>query len=157
MMKRLFWLWLAACRNDDDPCVPGGTPTLELGDGRDKYTDVEDGAEVDLVHGPQGGTHLELGVAGAHLPGRRQIGVTWADAVVTGTVDGTAVAESTLYLGFRCDRADERMESWNNILVLFFDVDPVHDVDMVVDATVMDDGDAVVSATRTFHVLDPEL
>jgi hypothetical protein len=159
-MKHLpLLLLLAACPgSDDDPCKPGADPTFLLGDGRDAFTDVEDGATVDLVHGPQGGTHLELGVAGTFLPGSKRTGVAWLRAVATGTVLGDEVAASNLSLGMRCDPPQGRVESWTNTLVLDVPSDQVHDQDMFVEVDLLDDREAIAaSASLTFHVLDPEL
>lgn len=54
--------------DDDDDTTTGpahachtGTPTLSIGNGAGMFTPLATGADVVLVHGPQGGWHIDLG------------------------------------------------------------------------------------------------
>jgi hypothetical protein len=62
-VRFLFVIALAgACGDGDapDPVGSGSLASLELGTGRTTFVPLQAGAPIELVHGPQGGYHLDL-------------------------------------------------------------------------------------------------
>lgn len=70
-MRLLLCLCLAlsSCGDDDTGTDPdmrvssdlaGAEPRLEIGTGVTSFVDIDDGAEVELVNGPQGGWHVDV-------------------------------------------------------------------------------------------------
>ncbi|MCB9759694.1 MAG: hypothetical protein H6739_07615 [Alphaproteobacteria bacterium] len=70
----MLLLVLAACTAKDAPVDSGGAPWIELGAGQSGFVPLADGDAVPLVHGLQGGWHVDLalrfggmGPNGVHL------------------------------------------------------------------------------------------
>lgn len=58
----LLGLTLVGCPPAADPCpsLDAGPPAVDLGTGLDRFIALPDGAELEVVHGPQGGWHVEV-------------------------------------------------------------------------------------------------
>lgn len=135
-----------------DPCEAGPDPVLRIGAGYDAYEAVDDGAALELIHGPQGGFHLEIGLAAERIdPEDRLL------AHLTGTVDGEVLAETSPYLTFRCDPSAGELRAWGALLIYDGRPETLHDRTTAVSATLeLADGDTV-EADATFLIDDPEL
>lgn len=108
---------LAACDKAPEPggCQLGAEPTLEIGLGIGEYAPVPDGGELPLVHGPQGGYHLEIGLQATHIDAS-----TLVTGHLEGTIDGRRYAEIDPWLDFRC--GDDALSSWGTRLI--YDAEP---------------------------------
>jgi hypothetical protein len=131
-----------------DRCTPGGEPSLEIGLGVAGFTALEDG-EFPLVHGPQGGYHLEIGLLATHLD--------TSDLVVghlEGLIEGELYAQSDPWLDFRCDETHDGLVSWGSLLI--YDATPefLDGKLTTVTATVTDVAGTEVSVTSTFTIRD---
>ena len=117
----MAWLWigLAACSGEGegdaatppgDPCLPGPSPTLEIGTGDQGYLPMPDPLEV--VHGPQGGYHVVLAFEATYLDASAVVA-----GAVTGTLGGEVVATSQPYLELRCDPDTQTLVAWGTLLI----------------------------------------
>jgi hypothetical protein len=137
----------------DDPCDPGGDPTLEIGTGAYEYEDLEPDGTVELVHGPQGGYHVLVGLAATNI----DVEGGTASGVLTGTIGGEMLAESSPWLGFRCNAAAGELQTWGTFLI--YDAQP-EDLDgktTTIDAEVTDLAGDVVTASIDVVIEDPLL
>jgi hypothetical protein len=154
MRTTLLALALVGCPRPPelDACEPGGDPTLEIGLGIDGFTAVPDGGEMPLVHGPQGGWHLEIGLRATHI---------LADDLVTGSmrgeVGGVELAKIDPWLDLRCDEQAAGLVSWGTRLIYETDTSAELDgLETVVTVTVRDLEGTEVSSTSTFVIRDTE-
>lgn len=149
-MRSIPWLGvLLACTGsaDDEACLPGPDPTLLIGLGVAGYTPVPEGGEMPLVHGPQGGFHLEIGLSASHLD--------ISDLVtghLTGTIGDTVYAETDPWLDFRCK--GDALVSWGTLLIYDATPDFLDGKETTVTASVTDSGGTTVEATSTFVIRD---
>lgn len=116
-----------------DPCAPGPAPALEVGTGETAYAPLEPGGLVELIHGPQGGYHILIGLAAR--------GLYIEDVVLgelTGTVDGVLLAEALPYLQLRCNTAEGAAQSWGTLLIFDSTPEALHDQVATVEARLTD-------------------
>jgi len=150
-----LWLGLglmAACE-EDDPCLPEGRPTLEIGKGTLAFTPMaEEGYTIGLVHGPQGGYHVELAVRTTHLDGS-----DFAASVFRGFVDGEELAVAYPYLNLRCNEGEGTQEDYG--ILLIFDAQPedLHLASVIVEAEAEDVSGQHVTAEGHFIIVDDTL
>lgn len=138
----------------DDGCVPGDTPTLEVGGGTGGFQPIADGGDIGLVHGPQGGFHLEIGLRATHLDTSDLV-----TGSLVGTIDGEVFAAAEPWLDFRCNvdaAPDGALESWGTLLVYGSTPDFLDGKVTVVDAEVTDLQGTIVRTTATFTIRDTE-
>jgi hypothetical protein len=133
-----------------DDCTPGGEPSLEIGLGVAGYTSLDDG-EFPLVHGPQGGFHLEIGLLAKHLD--------TSDLVVghlEGVIEGERYAQSDPWLDFRCDETHGGLVSWGTLLI--YDATPefLDGKLTTVTASVTDVQGTEVSVVQSFTIRDED-
>lgn len=149
------WVWLGlgmvACSGGGGPvCEPGNDPTLEIGLGVGGFTPLAPGEPMPLIHGPQGGWHLEIGLRATHLD---------ADDLLTGSlegfVDGERIATSAPWLDMRCDEVAGGLVSWSTRLIYPTETSAELDgVTTEVFASVTDLRGITVSTSRTFVIED---
>jgi hypothetical protein len=147
-------LVLVGCPREPEaePCSPGGEPTLEIGLGIGAFEPLPEGGDMPLVHGPQGGWHLEIGLLATHLA---------ADDLVTGsmegTVDGEVLASVDPWIDLRCDPAAGGLTSWGTRLIYETPTsDELDGVETTVTVEVRDLDGTPVRATRSFVIRDTE-
>jgi len=112
-------LLLSACAGDGnatdsgapvDPCEASSSPTLDIGLGYIGYEAIDEGDAFPLIHGPQGGFHLEIGLFATGIA---------ADELVSGEmhgyVDGVELASAFPRLDLRCVTSGR--ESYGTLLV----------------------------------------
>lgn len=155
-MRACLALGLVACASaappadEDDPCSAPGEPTLEIGLGLDGYEPLDNGDPMPLIHGPQGGYHLEIGLQATNLAADALIG-----GYLVGEIDGVVLAESAPFLDFRCKLPEAPVqESWGTLLV--FEAEPA-DLDgqtAIIRVEVTDADGTVVSAEASFVIED---
>jgi hypothetical protein len=137
-----------------DPCQAGDAPALRLGHGELEYMDIDPSEEVlaELIHGPQGGFHINMGLAATGL----DPSYPWA-VDLQGTIDGALVGQTRPLATMRCNRADDELQAWG--LLLIYDAQPEELHDRVTDivATVIDSAGTGITATGTVRIWDPTL
>jgi len=139
---------------DEDPCEPPGEPTLEIGLGLANYEELDDGDPFPLIHGPQGGYHLEIGLRATNLAADGLL-----NGEIIGRVDGmTPDAESYPRLDLRC--VNTHRESYGTLLVFpepdTYTPDFLDGKTVDIEAVVTDSEGTVVSAQATFVIEDTE-
>jgi hypothetical protein len=155
-MNVRFALWtpllLIACSgggpDGGDNCIPGADPSLEIGLGVGGFSSIEDG-EFPLVHGPQGGFHLEIGLLATQLD--------TSDLVVghlEGLIEGERYAQSDPWLDFRCDETHGGLVSWGSLLIYEATPEFLDGKLTTVTATVTDVQGTEVSVTQAFTIRD---
>ncbi len=148
------WLWLclglSGCAGPQGAtCGPGGDPTLQIGLGVGTFTPIVAG-EMPLIHGPQGGWHLEIGLLAT--------GIDASDLIVgrlQGTVDGEPIAVNAPWLDMRCDEAAGGLISWGTRLI--YPTETAAELDGVqteVSAEITDNQGITISTTQTFVIRD---
>lgn len=147
---------LLACAEDTppgDPCLPGEAPTLRLGTGELAYEALPDeGASLEIIHGPQGGVHVLIGLA-----------ATYADASdlwtahLTGHIDGALVAEAFPYLEARCNGAAGELQTWGTFLVWELSPEALDGATAQIHAEVSDAAGTALTASLTATLFDPML
>jgi len=100
MNHRIAWTALSlasalvAC--GDDLCRPGDLPPqVTIGTGAVRYEPFGD--TVELVHGPQGGFHVLIGLLGQHLSADGLLG-----AHLSGTIGGVEAATADPWMSLSC-------------------------------------------------------
>ncbi|MCB9681326.1 MAG: hypothetical protein H6733_07610 [Alphaproteobacteria bacterium] len=143
-------LGAAGCASTDPCAADDVAPAIELGVGENAFVAATEGEDATLVHGPQGGFHLNLSLALDGLGAQERLPV-----VLTGVVDGVQLAYAAPYVTFLCDRDAGRGVAWG--LRLIFDAQPedLAERDVQVTAT-LDPGDGTSLAdTLALHIVDP--
>ena len=139
---------------DEDPCEPPGQATLEIGLGLSGYEPLEDGDPFPLIHGPQGGYHLEVGLLATNLA---------IDGLVNGEIIGRVDGmdpDATSYprLDLRC--VNTHRESYGTLLVFpdaqTYTPDFLDGKTVEIEATVTDSDGTVVTTLATFVIEDTE-
>ena len=93
-----------------DPCAPSDDPTLEIGLGYVGYEALEAGGTFPLIHGPQGGYHLEIGLFATGVDAEDLV-----SGAMRGFVDGEELASAFPRLDLRCVQTGR--ESYGTLLV----------------------------------------
>lgn len=150
----MLWLavWAAGCTGGggaDRDCVPGKDPSLEIGVGLGGYEALADGGEFPLIHGPQGGYHLEIGLLARRIDGDDLI-----SGELTGSIDGVVLARTSPWLDFRCDEDVGGLTSWGTRLIYEETPEFLDGKTTVVTARVTDLEGTTVEATSTFVIRD---
>ena len=147
---------LLACADEPppgDPCLPGEAPTLRLGTGELAYEALpEQGASLEIIHGPQGGVHVLIGLAAAYADASD----LWT-AHLTGRIDGAVAAEAFPYLEARCNGAAGELQTWGTLLVWELSPEALDGATAEIDATVTDAAGTTLSASITATLFDPTL
>lgn len=141
----------AGCGGPADPCAPCAgrrcEPTLEIGLGLERFEPLPEGGEFPLIHGPQGGYHLEIGLRATHLDGSSLV-----TARLEGTVDGVSLAVAHPWLELACEPMG--LESWGTLLIYASTPDHLDGRETRVAAEVTDVASTRVSAVGTYVIRD---
>lgn len=138
--------------NPGDPCSAGDAPELEVGKGGLSFSPMDDGEAIELVHGPQGGYHVEVALR-----------AKWIDASHTllghfeGEIDGQVLATAEAWLDFRCNGEAGALDSFGTLLI--WDAVP-EDLDgrtATIRVEVTDASDRVIAASAETVIEDPLL
>ena len=97
-------LLMAGCGGADpvDPCVPSARPTLEIGSGSESFRPLGRAGELELVHGPQNGYHVDVGLRATGL----EIG-SFIEGHLIGWLGGEIRAEVAPWLDLECRRGGQ--------------------------------------------------
>ena len=93
-------------------CESNTEASLEIGSGAASFETLSAGEPIMLVHGAQGGYHIELGL--------RATGIDASDLVAadfTGEIGGVQLAQSKPWLQFRCNPATATWDAWGTTLI----------------------------------------
>jgi len=135
------------------PCQPGPNPTLAIGTGETSFLALDPTAPTfEIVHGPQGGYHVLVGLEATALDRSDLLG-----AVLKGTIDSVVMGETQPWIKLRCNGQTETEQSWNNRLI--WDAQP-EDLDgrtAHIEATLTDPRGKSVSASVDALLYDPTL
>lgn len=143
---------LAGCAQSED-CPLDGPPALEIGVGEDAFTSLDDaGHEVTLIHGPQGGYHIELALRAWGLDGSRLVAVE-----VEGRVDGTLLARTETGSSFGCIPATGASETVGVRLIYNAQPEELDGRTTEIDATAEDVLGTRFSAQASIDIVDPIL
>jgi len=144
----------SACRSD---CHPKASPRLDVGTGELGYQPLDpDAPAYDLVHGPQGGWHVLIGLDAAGLDATQVI-----VAEMIGRIDDQVVAANeNTWLTFTCEPAPDGGESLQTAnIFLIFDVEDHCGLDgqiLDVQVTLPDSSGDPLVGTTSAEILDPE-
>ncbi|MFT7520468.1 MAG: hypothetical protein ACI9MC_002617 [Kiritimatiellia bacterium] len=142
-------LGLAGCYDD---CHPKAKAGLTLGTGDQSYRALDPADPTySLVHGPQGGWHVVIGMEAAGLDATQ---IATADLV--GTIGGAELARNDdAWLTFQCDADARTLRAWNTFLI--YDVESAAELDGVqttIQATVTDSRGVIVTDTIIATIVD---
>jgi len=126
-------------------------PTLELGKGVTTYLAMDaEGGGLEVINGPQGGYHVEVGFEGTYL----DASADWT-VQLTGSA-GDATAGSTPFVTMRCNEQKGTLQSWGHQLVWNRDGDALDGRTATIDATATDAAGTEVSATVSVELFFPD-
>jgi len=136
---------LAACgpTADADGCLPdAGEPSLVVGKGLHEYRDIDDGGRSsELIHGPQGGFHIDLALEARHLDASD----AWS-ATLTGYLHDEVMAVARPYLWATCDEQADALRTWGVRLIWNTVPEELDDQLVDVDVEVTDPAGTTLSA-----------
>ncbi|MFK7927148.1 MAG: hypothetical protein AB8H79_03095 [Myxococcota bacterium] len=155
-MKSALVLLIAMMHGCGGDCARSAQPRLTVGAGEIAFEPLsETDPSYELIHGPQGGWHLLIGLDAAGLDAR---GVVVAE--MQATIDGEVVARNEgAWLTFRCSEDTQTLQAWNSFLI--FDPDrfdspcSLHDKEVEVTVTVPDSKGDPLTETVTARIDDP--
>ncbi len=137
-----------------DPCTAGSDPTLRLGFGALEYRDLDPSGEdvAELIHGPQGGFHIDMALAATGL----DPALPWT-VDLEGTIDGEVMGQTRPLATMRCNRSQNELQTWGLLLIWDATPEELHDQVTDVVATAIDSAGTELSATGTVRIWDPSL
>ncbi len=100
-----------------DPCAVSPRPTLEIGAGTTAFRGFARDGELELVHGRQGGFHVEVALRATGMKANGLVA-----GFVEATLDGEVRARSAPWLELECD--GEGLTSLSNRLIYDDVLDP---------------------------------
>ena len=159
-------LTLAACDADESRNKSKGPPAdlckassrhvdLEIGtsyrDGASvaSFLPVEEDDALELVHGPQGGFHVEIALRGSHLDTSELL-----PGEIRGWVNGELLANVAPWFLFNC--TDEGQDSWGTLMIFRAQPEDLHLQTVDVEVDLVDVSGNEVSMTSSFLISDPE-
>ncbi|MFT4624418.1 MAG: hypothetical protein ACI8PZ_003077 [Myxococcota bacterium] len=158
-------LWASACGSGDpkkggantDPCTASAKhATLAIGTSFVDNTSiagfvpVDEGGVLELVHGVQGGFHVEIALRGEHLDNSEVL-----PGEIRGRVNGELLANVAPWFQFTC--TDEGQDSWGTLLIFRAQPEDLHEQDVEVEVSLIDASGEEIGATGTFRIEDPLL
>jgi len=129
-------------------CRTGDSPSLSIGEGIARYEPRDEGATIGLVHGPQGGFHIEVGLEATYLDASEFLR---GDIVVS--IDDEIRAYAKPWLDFTC--TEEGLRSFGTLLIFDGATPEALDGQVVdIEATVTDALGVRVTAQTTLVIED---
>jgi hypothetical protein len=148
-MRLLALFAIPACDRGPEAngCEPGDDPQLTIGLGVGGYSPIPDQGEFPLVHGPQGGYHLEIGLEATGID---------ASQLITGHMEGTIAGEQLAvndpWLEFLCEGGV--LHSWGTRLIYDSTPEILDGKVTLVEASVTDLQGTLVSTSATYTIRD---
>jgi hypothetical protein len=150
-----IWLTLVGCGDDGggaagtgDGCEPGSAPSVDIGTGEQAYEPMP--AEVELVHGPQGGYHVVVAFDASHLDASGVI-----EGVVEGTIDGEVVAVSEPFFELACNPDTQTLQAWGQLLIYPLTPLELDGQPTTITARLTDVGGAAAEGSVQTTIVDP--
>jgi len=132
----------------DDPCKPGGTPELTVGQGQSDYFTATDGEVAQVEAGPQGGHHIWVAAR------VRNVNRSQTRTTVGAEFPGLGLSISPLSVIFTLDLDEgDFCKIFGLRLWLDIDGDPIQEMlgeEVIVSVTMEDTNDAVATDTHRF-------
>ena len=152
----LLALLISACTGEEpapgEPCEAGGDATLTIGTGELAFAELDPSDPVlELVHGPQGGYHVLIGLEATFLDAS-----DYWEGQFRGYIGEVELATSFPILDMRCN-GGEVLQSWGTFLI--YEAEP-EDLDgqlTRVEVDIVDASGQVVSAVTEARIEDPWL
>jgi hypothetical protein len=136
----------------NDPCRPGGQPSLTIGQGETAFLPLDDGGTLELIHGPQGGVHVLVALHAEHIDASEEL-----TAVLRGYIGGEPLGASFPYLNMRCNQVEGGLQSWNLFLIWDATPEQLHLQPVHIEAEITDASGVVVSSCKDAIIHDPLL
>ena len=136
-------------------CLPGeGEPELLVGKGLHEYQDIDEGGRTsELIHGPQGGFHIDLALQARHLDASD----AWS-AILVGYLDDVATATARPYLWATCEVEADALQTWGVRLIWNARPEDLDDQLVDVDVEVIDAAGTTLQArVDDLRIEDPWL
>lgn len=124
-------------------CATGENPTLIIGHGEDGYEPLEDGGQLELIHGPQGGVHTFMALHAERIDASEEL-----VGRLEGYLGGELAATSAPYLDMRCNGAEGGLQVWSVLLIWEAPPEDLHLQPVTIDAEVVDTQGVKVTATK---------
>ena len=134
---------------DSDPCMPGGSPSVELGFGELAFEVLDEDAPVELVYGPQGGYHVTMAIQGRYFDSE-----DFWEVQLSGWIDGVLVGYTAPYGAPRCNTAVGVLEATGLLLVWDAEPEDLHGRVAEVEAVVLDQLGNTATATNSLTIWD---
>lgn len=134
----------------EESCESNTETSLEIGSGASSYEPLDSGAAIMLVHGAQGGYHIEIGL--------RATGIDASDLIAadfTGEIGGVQLAQSKPWLQFRCNPATSTWDAWGTTLIYDSTPEELNGQSTDVHVTLTDVSGVDLSADLTLTIEDP--
>ena len=135
-----------------DPCQPGEDADILLGIGEFAFEALSEDAQVELVHGPQGGYHVALALEARFL----DPSTTWSVSLL-GEVDGEILGETYPYLAMRCNTGEGALQGWGALLIFDAQPEDLHEKWVDVSAEVIDASGTTLATETSLFIVDPWL
>ncbi len=141
---------------DDDASVPvdlGGAPRVEIGTGVTSFVAVDDGANVELVNGPQGGWHVDVTLRLYQVdPQELTMRIEGYD-VASGASVGIPI-ERVLTERRVQPEGDHWLRLGDQLIFAIDGPEEVVDTDVRIEARITTPEGATASAQKVVHVID---
>ena len=143
----------APAATEDDPCLPGDAPTLEVGHGELGFESLGDGTtQSELIHGPQGGYHTNIAISATHLDASHH----WT-VELEGWIGNEMVGHTFPIAKLRCNRADDALQAWSLLLIWEAEPAELHGQTADIIVTTEDASLTQITAEQSLVIWDPEL
>ncbi len=136
-----------------DPCTGGPAPELAIGTGEYEYAGLDSvDAELELIHGPQGGYHVLIGFDARYMDTSDP-----SSAEILGWIDGDPIGDAYPWIDWRCNAAAETQQIWGLFLIWDAEPEDLHGRTAEIETTVTDSAGQVSTASATITITDPNL
>jgi hypothetical protein len=133
-------------------CASGANPSLTIGHGATGYEALEDGGQIELIHGPQGGVHTLMALHAEDIDASEEL-----VGRLEGFLGGELTATSAPYLDMRCNGAEGGLQVWSVLLIWEAAPEALHLQPVTIDAEVIDAQGVKVTATKEAIIHDAML
>ncbi len=134
-----------------DPCAIGPEPGVIIGHGAGTFMPIDSGP-AELVHGPQGGVHILVGIRAWQLDASDV-----AIARMTGTIDGELLGASSPYADLVCTGDGTAQQALALPLIWDVNGDALHMRTATITLELTDIAGTVVSTSADAIIIDPLL
>jgi hypothetical protein len=136
-----------------DPCSAGDNPTLVVGQGELGFEAIEAaGEQAELIHGPQGGYHTNIGISATGLDASHH----WT-VELEGWIGSELVGHTFPIAKLRCNRAEGALQAWSLLLIWTAEPEDVHGQMADIIVTTKDSIGTPISAEQSLLIWDPSL